>query len=99
MEIEPQKHRSETPFFELTLTSKVRRILVAIAGGLVLAVGFALIVLPGPAVIAIPAGLAILAMEFPWARRALNSSKKLTARSTARMKKWFRSQGAEKPSN
>jgi hypothetical protein len=30
-----------------------------------------MIVLPGPAMIVIPLGLAILATEFPWARRLL----------------------------
>ena len=33
-----------------------------------LAVGVALIVLPGPALIVIPVGLAILSIEFAWAR-------------------------------
>lgn len=50
----------------------VKRIVVMVAGGTVLAIGIALIVLPGPAFIVIPAGLAILAIEFAWARRWLN---------------------------
>lgn len=45
-----------------------RRITVAVVGGTVLAVGVALIVLPGPAVFVIPVGLAILSLEFAWAR-------------------------------
>ena len=40
-------------------------------GGSVLAFGIALIVLPGPAFIVVPLGLAILATEFLWARRLL----------------------------
>lgn len=48
-----------------------RKIVVAVIGGTVLAVGVALIVLPGPAVVVIPVGLAILATEFLWARRLL----------------------------
>jgi uncharacterized protein (TIGR02611 family) len=50
----------------------VRRIAVAFVGGTVLAVGVVMVVLPGPAVVVIPAGLAILATEFPWARRLLH---------------------------
>ena len=46
-------------------------------GGTVLAVGLALVVLPGPAFLVIPAGLAILAMEFAWARRWLRKAKGL----------------------
>jgi tellurite resistance protein TerC len=49
----------------------VRRIAVGVVGASVLAVGVALLVLPGPAFVVIPAGLAILAIEFAWARRWL----------------------------
>ena len=45
-----------------------RRIAVALVGGTVLAIGIALIVLPGPALVVIPLGLAILGIEFAWAR-------------------------------
>jgi 4-amino-4-deoxy-L-arabinose transferase-like glycosyltransferase len=48
-----------------------RRIAVAVVGGTVLLVGIALTVLPGPAIVVIPAGLAILSIEFAWARRWL----------------------------
>jgi tellurite resistance protein TerC len=48
-----------------------KRIITAIIGMTVLLFGIALIVLPGPAFIVIPIGLAILATEFAWARRAL----------------------------
>jgi len=50
----------------------IKRILVMVFGGTVVAIGIALIVLPGPAFLVIPAGLAILAIEFAWARRWLN---------------------------
>lgn len=60
-----------------------RRIVVAIVGGTVLLVGVAMIVLPGPATIVIPGGLAILAIEFAWARRWLRRIK-LQARQTIR---------------
>ena len=45
-----------------------RRIAVGVVGSTVLAVGVALIVLPGPAIIVIPIGLMILSAEFAWAR-------------------------------
>lgn len=50
---------------------QVWRLIVLVVGTTVLAVGVAMIVLPGPAVVVIPAGLAILATEFVWARRLL----------------------------
>jgi hypothetical protein len=49
----------------------LRRILIALAGGTVLLIGIAMIVLPAPSIVVIPAGLAILAIEFAWARRWL----------------------------
>jgi tellurite resistance protein TerC len=49
----------------------LKKILVAFVGGSLLAAGLALLVLPGPAVVVIPAALAILAVEFLWARRWL----------------------------
>ena len=55
--------------------SLARRVAVAVIGVSVLAFGIALIVLPGPAFIVIPLGLAILATEFLWARRLLRLMK------------------------
>jgi tellurite resistance protein TerC len=53
----------------------IRRVLVAVVGGTVLLIGIVLIVLPGPAILVIPAGLGILALEFAWARHWLNKFK------------------------
>jgi tellurite resistance protein TerC len=47
------------------------RAVVAIVGATVLALGVAMLVLPGPGLLVIPFGLAILATEFVWARRWL----------------------------
>lgn len=60
----------------------IKRIVVAVVGGTVLALGIALIVLPGPAFVVIPAGLAILAIEFAWARRWLRSARSMFPRSS-----------------
>ena len=48
-----------------------RRIVVGVVGATVVLLGMAMIVLPGPAFIVIPIGLAILGIEFTWARRWL----------------------------
>jgi tellurite resistance protein TerC len=52
-----------------------RRLLVTIGGGLLLAAGAAMLVLPGPGLLVIAAGLALLATEFVWARRTLDRVK------------------------
>jgi tellurite resistance protein TerC len=51
------------------------RVVILVVGLSVLAIGVALIVLPGPAFVVIPVGLAILATEFVWARRLLHNLK------------------------
>ena len=52
-----------------------KRIAIGIVGGSVLLVGVCMIVLPGPAFVVIPAGLAILSVEFAWARIWLKKAK------------------------
>lgn len=49
-----------------------RRLIVAVIGTTVVLFGLALLVLPGPAFVVIPLGLAILAAEFAWARNLLH---------------------------
>lgn len=48
-----------------------KRIVLTIVGFTVLAIGVAMIVLPGPAFVVIPVGLGILGLEYAWARRWL----------------------------
>ncbi len=56
----------------LHLTYKAaRRIAIAVVGATVVLLGIVMIFTPGPALVVIPVGLAILAIEFTWARRWL----------------------------
>lgn len=45
-----------------------RRIVVGVVGATILLIGVVMLVTPGPALIVIPVGLAILSIEFTWAR-------------------------------
>lgn len=54
---------------------QARRAVIMIVGSSVLLIGVAMILLPGPAIIVIPLGLSILAIEFGWARRWLRKIK------------------------
>jgi tellurite resistance protein TerC len=60
-----------------------RKVVIAMVGSTLLLLGMAMVVLPGPAVVVIPLGLGILAVEFAWARRWVNrlqgSSSKLVS--------------------
>jgi tellurite resistance protein TerC len=57
-----------------------RRIVVAVVGASVTLLGIIMIVTPGPAIVVIPAGLAILAIEFVWARRWLRKLRLMISR-------------------
>jgi tellurite resistance protein TerC len=54
---------------------QAKKLVIALTGLTVLMVGIAMIVLPGPAILVIPAGLGLLATEFFWARRLLTKAK------------------------
>ncbi len=60
-----------TARFGLTDRPRLRKTIVAVIGGTIVLFGVLLIVLPGPAVVVVPLGLAVLATEFAWARAVL----------------------------
>jgi hypothetical protein len=70
-----------------------RKVGVAAAGGSLLVLGVALIFLPGPAIVVIPLGLALLATEFRWAGRLLGYLKERASRAV----KWARRAVARDP--
>ena len=70
-----------------------RQIVVATIGFTVCLVGIVMLVTPGPAVVVIPAGLAILSLEFAFARRWLKLvreriSKSMQERTNKRVSKY-----------
>lgn len=54
---------------------QAKRLVIIVIGFTVLLIGIAMIILPGPAIVVIPLGLAILGTEFIWARILLNKTK------------------------
>ncbi len=62
----------------------VKRVTVSVVGATVLLIGIALLVLPGPAIIVIPVGLAILATEYAWARRWLKKVRRIASNVVSR---------------
>lgn len=52
-----------------------RKTIIAVIGGTVVLIGIALLVLPGPGLAIIALGVAILAIEFAWAKRAMEKGK------------------------
>ncbi len=55
--------------------SMIKKIVISIVGFTILFIGILLIFLPGPAVVVIPIGLSILALEFNWPKRLLKKAK------------------------
>ena len=53
----------------------MKKFFIALMGGTVLLIGLVLLVLPGPGLPIVAAGLAILATEFLWARHAWRKAK------------------------
>ena len=58
-----------------TAIRHVKKLIIFTVGITVMAFGVILIFTPGPAIVFIPLGLAILATEFIWARALLNRIK------------------------
>jgi uncharacterized protein (TIGR02611 family) len=67
-----------------------KRIAVFVAGVVVLLAGVAMLVLPGPGLVVIVLGLAILATEFAWAERALDNAKAKAAAAGQKVKRTIR---------
>lgn len=62
------------------------RMIVIVVGSTVLIAGLLMLVLPGPGIVVLIAGLAILATEFVWAARLLERAKEHATRVTRRGK-------------
>ena len=70
----------------------MKKIFIALMGGTVLLIGLALLVLPGPGLPIVAAGLAILATEFLWAKRALRKTQGTIATASRKLgvRDWLR---------
>ena len=61
-----------------------RRIAVLAVGSTILVLGIVMLVTPGPGLIVIPIGLAILGLEFAWARIWLRKVRESISKNSAR---------------
>jgi uncharacterized protein (TIGR02611 family) len=66
--------------------ANVRRIAAIAGGGILLVTGVALLVLPGPGLALIIAGLALLSTQFQWARRLLDWTRGRVRAATSRFR-------------
>jgi uncharacterized protein (TIGR02611 family) len=66
--------------------ANVRRIAAIAGGGILLVTGIALLVLPGPGIPLIIAGLALLSTQFEWARRLRDWMRQRVRAATSRFR-------------
>ncbi len=59
----------------------LRKTLITLVGGGLTLLGGILIIMPGPAWLLLPIGLAILSLEYPWAKKWLKKSQVYMTRS------------------
>lgn len=59
---------------ENALRAGLRKAAVTVAGPLIVLAGVAMLVLPGPGLVVMGVGFAVLAVEYPWARRVMTAA-------------------------
>ncbi len=64
-----------------------KRIAVTVVGFALVAVGIVLLVVPGPGILVIIAGLAVLATQYAWAQRILDATKRYAAGAGNRLRR------------
>ena len=67
--------------------AQAKRLIKIVVGCTLLALGVAMLVLPGPGILVIGLGLALLSAEFVWARRLLDRLKRGTREVRDRFRK------------
>src|SRR5205823_11958173 len=85
MEVMIMKDR--VPRWFSSFPSWVRRLIVFVIGSTILIAGLLMLVLPGPGILVIIVGLAILATEFVWAERLLIRARERVARVAQKLRK------------
>jgi hypothetical protein len=61
------------------IARSTKRIAVSVAGGALVLAGLAMLVLPGPGILVVALGFAVLGTEYAWAAAALERTKRLAA--------------------
>lgn len=64
----------------------VKRVIITVIGLTVLLLGLVLVFVPGPAIVVIPLGLAILSIEYAWARSWLRKIRARISSNNAEMR-------------
>ena len=68
------------------LARSSKRVAVSIVGGALVLVGLAMFVLPGPGILVVVLGFAVLVTEYAWAAAALERTKKIAETAATKAK-------------
>lgn len=66
------------------LVRSSKRVAVSVVGGVLVLIGLAMFVLPGPGILVVVLGFAVLGTEYAWAAAVLERTKKLAEKAAAR---------------
>jgi uncharacterized protein (TIGR02611 family) len=75
------------------IVRSTKRIVVFVVGVALVLAGLAMFVLPGPGILVVILGLAVLATEFVWAERVLDRAKEQASKAKDRASSTFRRRG------
>lgn len=67
----------------------LKKSVITIVGGFLLFIGIIFIILPGPAILFIPLGLGLLALEYPSARKALRKFQRVSSKWAGKADSWL----------
>ena len=67
----------------------LKKLLVTGVGGFILFVAAIFVILPGPALVLAPIGLAILSLEYDWAKSYLRKCQSLLSSASRRLDHWI----------
>ncbi len=65
------------------LVRSSKRVAISVVGGVLVLTGLAMFVLPGPGILVVVLGFAVLGTEYAWAAAALERTKKLAEKAAA----------------
>jgi hypothetical protein len=71
------------------MPSQVKRYFISLLGFILVAIGVIFIILPGPAILFLPLGLALLSLEYDWAKVWLRRCQRWMRKGAVAIDKWI----------
>jgi len=75
------------------MLTKIKCSLISLLGFILVAIGLIFIILPGPAILFLPLGLALLSLKYDWAKIWLRRCQRWMRKSAVKMDKFVNSLG------